>query len=455
MIKVKFRSIEKPQEMISFAAKSCYQAEEPKIGDLLDIKTTLFQPGHHTTLQHASTHFTFFIDGIAVSDITLGLHLANPFYNSSQRSGRFCGKMFSNPDFGKIGDYLCKYWPSSLSSVNYCRIMSFIRRGIDIYQKNIDNATELAKQFIKEERPLATDKYISQNAPKFAQEQLRVFVSTIFPTALTYTINISALAALYKVAWSPALKDITQQMADIVLEKEPSFEYMFARRVNNDGVFRRVQGAYIYDGVLTKPVSKLVSTGDSEWFAAPESDDLHPLDLLHFEPFYMDNNVEEIKSDVEVSLATFGQDQRHRTVKRSQPFFTGGFYLPPIPRELRLKKQAEQLLGEWLDISWRHKDISVTLFQAIAPYGAMVRYRKSASYNAFIHESLKRLCWCAQEEIFHLNLDLREQIARQKGEKFPLLPFCSPACVRTGKCGEGKRYCGRDRKESCFVERKI
>lgn len=456
MISVKLRSIKKLQEMISFAAKSCYEGEEPKIGDILDIKTTLFQPGHHTTLQHASTYFTFFIDGIAISDVTSGLHLANPFYNSSQRSGRFCGKMFSDPDFNQIESYIRKHWPL-LKEISYLRIMRFIEHGIHIYQINIERAAELAKRFIKEERPLATDKYIYQNAPKFAQEQLRVFVSTIFPTALTYTINISALAAFYKVAWSPALKDVTQKMVDIVLEKEPSFGYMFSRRENTDGIFSlpKVNRAYRHEGVLTKPVSKLVSAGDPSRFIEPDPGDLHPLDILHFEPFYMDNNVEEVKSDVEVSLATFGQDQRHRTIRRSRPFFTGGFYLPPIPKELELNREAERLLDKWLDISWHDKDIPETLSHAIAPYGIMVGYRKSAPYNAFIHESLKRLCWCSQEEIFHLNLRLREQIAHQKGEKFPLLPFCSPTCVRTGKCGEGKRYCGRDREETCFIERKV
>ena len=75
-----------PLELTSHAALICYQAEMPEVGKILDVENRLFKVGHHTTLQHF--FFTFAIEGIAVGDITFGMHLASPFYNSDQPSGR-------------------------------------------------------------------------------------------------------------------------------------------------------------------------------------------------------------------------------------------------------------------------------------------------------------------------------------------------------------------------------
>ena len=450
MISVELKS-EMPSNLpaqISFAAKSCYQAKEPEMGELINIEDGLFKTGHHTTLQHA--HFTFFIEGIAVSDITLGLHLANPFYNSSQRSGRFCGQMFSNPDYEAIKQYIVTYWPE-LDDQKLVLAMDFIKNGIKIYQDNLGKAIAVAEQFIKEDRPFANDKYIKQNAPKFAQEQLRMFIPTIFPTAVTYTINLSALIAMYRVAWSPALRSVTQKMADIILSYCPDIDYVFTRNekiVAHDHFIDARRGFE----VIRKPYLEEKSLGDSTIFMAPRSEEMHPVDLLPFDPVFMQNNVEEIKTQIIISLATMGQDQRHRTIRRGWPKFVKAFYLPPIPGLLNLKYEASQVLGEWLNLL---NQLPATLVHSLAPYGAMITYEKSASYNAAAHELSKRLCWCAHEEIFHLALKLRQEVIRKEGEKSPLLLMFMPTCVRSGKCGEGNRYCGRDLKKDCFIERKV
>ena len=439
-------------ELASFAAKTCYQAEEPKIGELIDIENALFKTGHHTTLQHS--YFTFFIDGIAVSDVTLGLHLANPFYNTSQRSGRFCAKMFANPDYETIGRYIKNYWPE-LDKRCFSDVLDVIRRGIDVYQFNIAKAIEIAKTFIRIERPLASEKYIEQNAPKFAQEQMRMFISTIFPTALVYTINLSAIAAMYSSAWSPVMMDVTQKMADVVLKKHPELTYLFQR--NSDSFIKSIPRVGAMTGIGTlkyEPWLDLISLGDDVWFMSGEPESTYPIDTLHFDPIYMDNNVAEIKTNVEISLATMGQDQRHRTVRRSKPAFTGNFYLPPVAKIAELYSEAVNLLYAWGELAF-NKNIPYTLRCAIAPYGAMVSYGKSASYNAAMHELGKRLCWCAQEEIFHLALNLKETIVSEKGGNSIFHQMFSPACVRIGQCGEGKRYCGRDIEGDCFIKRKV
>ncbi|KKS92071.1 MAG: hypothetical protein UV67_C0011G0027 [Parcubacteria group bacterium GW2011_GWC1_43_12] len=97
-----------PYELAQHAAGTCYQAKMPEFGQgKQDVKGRLFEKGHHTPLEHWSA--TFAIEGIAVSDVTFGLHLAHPFYNTDQRSGRFCGEMFDDPDYGAL-DFINQTW---------------------------------------------------------------------------------------------------------------------------------------------------------------------------------------------------------------------------------------------------------------------------------------------------------------------------------------------------------
>ena len=443
------------EDLIAFGARSCYQPTEPKIGEKMDIKSRLFDVGHHTTFQHG--HYTFFIEGIAIGDLTLGLHLTNVFYNSSQRSGRFCSQMFVSPDFDEIAGYLNYY---DLNIREFIGAMDYLASGFRIYNRHLAKAESLARKFIREERPNASDGYIVQNALKIAQEQLRVFIPVILPTALTYTINLSALAALYHTAWSSPLMDLTQQMADLILKKNPNLNFIFSRSERERQGLPMIR-RFLSDsgcGISLKPHSQVVSFGDFQYFQVPNRQDLWPIDLLPFEPAFMDNNTQELKTDVEISLATMGQDQRHRTVRRGQPIFTGNFYLPPLPRCLDLEADALALMNKWKENIFGNPNIPLTLACSLAPYGAMVKYRKSASYNALAHEFFKRLCWCTQEEIYHASVQVVEQIKSHLGPDSPLLAAMKPPCAMSGVCGEGKRYCGRDIAESVrnpFTERKV
>jgi len=437
--------VKEPVEAVSHAALSCYQEQMPEWGKKIDIEKALFETGHHTTFQHID--FTFFIEGISVGDVTFGLHLANPFYDTSQRSGRFCAKMFSSPDYQQIWEYL-DFWSLNIGSIQKDSILDYVKSAIGVYSGNLQSAIDRADEFIRAERPNANEKYRQQNASKIAQEQLRVFVPIIFPTALEYTINLSVLYAMYRSAWSPVMKEVTDKMVALVINKWPELDFMFEgtrEDVSVDFCFS------VYKKILTKPSLILMSNGDVRRYVKPAQQDLHPVDLLHFLPKYMANNTEEIKTLIEISVATMGQDQRHRTIRRSHPRWTGNFYLPPVPDSLGLKKEAMEIFSHWLEIS---KDLPVSLATTLAPYGAMVEYQKSASYNASTHELGKRLCWCAQEEIYHLARAFWNQI----GEKTPLQGMFTVPCVLSGKCGEGNRCCGRDLKKmknDPFPERRV
>ena len=145
MIKVSLiaKTDEIPLNLVSHAAKTCYTSKVPEMGKLIDVENNLFKTGHHTTFQH--NYFTFNIDGLSISSATFGLHLTHAFYNTDQRSGRF-SKMYSKPDYEEIKNYIVKYWGDK----NIDDVLNFIQKGIQIYQENIEKATEIVGNFIKD-----------------------------------------------------------------------------------------------------------------------------------------------------------------------------------------------------------------------------------------------------------------------------------------------------------------
>lgn len=455
MIKVNLISYSnaKPLELASHAALKCYQAQDPEWGKTIDVANRLFFVGHHTTLQHF--FLTFSIEGISVGDITFGMHLAHPFYNSDQRSGRYCAKMFLEPDFSEIEKYVKKFWPE-LSEKKRKEVVKYIKKGVSIYHKNIAEATKVAQRFIKEERPYSGEKYIEMNASKIAQEQMRMFIPVIFPTGFDFTINLTVLAAMSRAAWTPPMRFVTSQMVKAVVKKFPELEFMFSKKdvIGENWALPLPKANAIK--IKYKPAHKLLAVVAEKDFQIPEERKIHPVDLLHFDPSMMNNSGGEILSETEISVATMGQDQRHRTVRRGKPEFTGNFYLPPVPKKLKLEKEARELMNNWIRIS---RNISGTLAMILAPYGAMVKYTKSGSFNAITHEQAKRLCFCAQEEIYHAGRALRIEIEKKRGKKSRLLTMFEPPCYKTGQCAEGGRYCGRDIKlrktGDYFPERKV
>lgn len=444
-IKLLAKSDKKPLDLASHAARVCYTLDPVLIDKPIDVKGRLFDSGHHTTLQH--THFTFSLKDIPVSVVVFGLHLTAPYYNSDQRSGRF-SKMYEEPDFEKMTSFLTPFY----SDKDIDKVMPWLRKGFQIYQEWLPKIIPLAEQAIRTERPFANDKYIEINAPKLAQEQLRVFISQLVPTALDMTLNLSALTALWRSAWTNEMRLIVDMMRDAVVAEYPELADFFnpLMRQDKNWYLPIKEGTAV---VEDKPDVYLLEADLDESVYPDAGKD--SVDTLYFNPQAMNNSVHFVKTEVQVSCATYGQDQRHRSVKRSTPWFVNSFYLPPLLQEAGMADIALAYMQEWLDFQGQ---VPAGLIQAVAPYGGMVRYQKMADLNALIHEQGKRSCWCAQEEIYHVAVALREVLACLP-KSDTLLKVLAPPCFICGKCQEGARYCGRDIKNTdtdrYFLERKV
>lgn len=427
-----------PKILASHAARMCYTAESPKLGEEIDVEKRLFNTGHHSTLEH--NYWTFMIENIPVSSVIFGLHLTAPFYNTDQRSGRF-SKMYDNPDMADVRNTLETYYPG-IQSRYITDACNFIERGLNIYADNKERITEMARDAIHRERPNASDKYVESNAPKFAQEQLRMFVSMIAPTALDWTVDLATICAFYRTAWTPFMRDVMDKIATQIKTAHPDIAYMFPESGRSTQNWSP-KFASKYNGTKTRPEFRLLDYRyNQQDFAENESRDT--VDTLQFSPEYMDNSLMYVRSRIHIDAgATMGQDQRHRSIKRSKPVFTGYFYLPPLLDSAGLKSTADTWMRDFYNMV-KTPEFSRSMLTSISPYGAMVQYEKHADLNALIHEQGKRTCWCAQEAIYHLACDLRRELAKNIGADAAVLDYLTPPCLSMGKCVEGPRYCGRD-----------
>lgn len=438
-----------PLEVTTFAARICYSQDIPVLGDVMNVEGQLFNTGHHSTLQHWAG--TFLIDGLAVADVDFGPHLTTPFYVTDQQSGRFCLGMYANPDYDAIKAYVSEVYPEVSPAVRD-KIACYVEQQMKVYNSRLAEATVLAEQLIRIDRPKAGEEYIATNAPKFAQEQLRMLIPLVFPTRYVYTVNLVALAALYKAAWNPGLRLLTQKMVDALLAEFPKLSFMFVRKENDWSPAVN----WSDDPIWTKPGYELLSMDRYPDVMTPTQADKHPVDLLRTDPHFMELATCSARERIVASCAAYGQIQRSRSFRRGAPSFNGALYMPPLLAELGLEEELLRSRSRW---SAFQNSVPPMLFASLAPYGAMLRFVHAMDMTALIHEAGERTDWNAQEEFYHLNVYRRKAI-EQQGPQSPLLSVLSPNCFG-GKmvCDQGKRFCGRDIKSQLtadyFPERRV
>jgi hypothetical protein len=158
---------EKPIEIATIDARTCYSADPVGLGETMNVEAALWNTGHHTTLM-APSDFVFRIEGLSISSVTLGLHLSFPFYNTGQRSGRFCGEMFDTIEVSSFAQKLraYRYDGAKIDEGTIKEILDYIGYGVNVFKKQRENATCLVRKLIQEDRPKASDGYADANAAR-------------------------------------------------------------------------------------------------------------------------------------------------------------------------------------------------------------------------------------------------------------------------------------------------
>ncbi len=425
-------------EDIQFHASVCYQGDFKSAEDkACNIPTNaLYEPGHHTPAEHTS--LTFGIENIPISVVTLGLHLTHPFYNSDQRSFRYCLQDLQTSKTEQfISDWIDRYIKDE-SHGN--ALMSFVMKGIDFFAENIDSVTQDALVALEEERPNYQGDKLLQ-AKRLAQENFRCILSTILPTGLTHTIDLITLASMYQCAWNQPIADIMETMMTATID-EKDLNYLFKKRYTDVDMSWVMNIANTGTDFVNHPKASLVDDSIRDCHIK-RFDKIHsPLDLLQFSPKARSSRIDHATMKVKLSMAAFGQDQRHRKLERSLPSITDTFLIPPLIQ--KNEKCVEFIKKYWIEFRELTNLIGIENTQYFLPYGAMVTYEKWGTVQSIFHEQNRRNCLNAQGEIATL--------ASETLDKLKLKSVIGAPC-QSGKCTEGKRFCGRDMKKP--IERKL
>lgn len=441
--------------MAQWAGSKCYNEDHDaqfKNFEKINVEQSLWKTGHHTTIQHAPHYLTFDIENIPVSMVTFGLHMTHPFYNSSQRSGRFCLDIFGKDESSYveyINSFLSRFFPHCKNPES---ISDWFLSGLRFFNDNIDEATTLVRKSIDTERP----NYLLNKdilAKRMAQDFMRVFISTIVPTGLVYTINIPTLYAMCASAWNGPMIGLMDQLEDTFSTK---YNVSFKKQIRqthpnyvpdflnfddfNNCVVNRVNVELSY---YDKYVDRQIEFLDAYHKDAETSSG--SIDTLFFNPLLTSrmNDDSNFGVTVDVPTVTYGQDQRHRTIRRSNPSFTGMFYVSELINTLPgVRKFAQSFMMRYKELVLLHGKDMMLFF---APYGAVVRYTKECDARAYVHAINKRLCFNAEKTIHDMEVATLAQISGSLN--------VGPPCFN-GSCKEGNRFCGRnvqDKKQRSLI----
>jgi flavin-dependent thymidylate synthase len=459
---------------------------------------SLYEAGHHTTLQHAYVQFA--LEGVSRHFIWSFLH-SHPFYNSEQVSQRYVPV---SPE--------SIYVPPSLSE-----------RGKEVFTKSAENRLEDYYALCELLREKVTEDYLSRftgragskRAERDIQRKTQEIARYVLPVAtvayLYHTINIVTLFRYWRLVYEfdtpEEQRQVVHAMVKAVLARERDFgailddplpleetpEYAFFAERASDSLFGETRRWEIdietarkfiseFDSELGEHASRLVDFGARneqvlanavrEVFGLPESalsdDEAIALALdparnrLYGEALNLSLHSKLGRVLVHpsytfrkrLSHAADSQDQRHRATPASRPILMRHYTGEPdyyVPRIVQVVPSAHERYKRAMDATWRTMNELLDAGEppeAVAyllPNAVNIRFTESGTLFGLHHKMAMRLCYNSQEEIWRACLDEAEEVTRVNPRIGRwLLPPCSlrKAANRAPYCPEGDRFCG-------------
>lgn len=459
---------------------------------------SLFEAGHHTTLQHG--HVQFAIEGVSRLFIWSFLH-SHPFYNSEQVSQRYV--TVEPQSF---------YVPESLSAPAQKLYLEAIENRIRDYKQLCELLLEpVADEYFSRFTGRQGSKRAELDIRRKAQEIARYVLPLATLAYLYHTVSLITLFRYWRLVnefdTPTEQRAVVGQMIQQVLEREPEFEaivqdplpleltpeYAFFEE-RGEGPFFGLpthwevdtananQFVAEFDAELAGKASRLVDFGARNEQvlaeavrevlglprAALSDDDAIALALdpsknaLHGEAMNLAMHSKIGRTlfhahytfKKRLSHVADSQDQRHRATPGSRPIlmrhYTGrpDYYLPQI---VAMRPPARELFERAMEDQW---NVMNTLLAGgekpenvayLLPNAVYVRFTESADLFGLHHKMAMRLCYNSQEEIWRVCLEEAEQITQiQPRIGRWLLPPCTLRKVagHAPYCPEGERFCG-------------
>jgi thymidylate synthase ThyX len=450
------------------------------------IARSIYEAGHHTTLQHGQAQFA--LEDVSRLFIWSFLH-GHPFYNSEQVSQRYVPVASEN-------SYVPEHLPPQAET---------------LYRETVSLAGDAYWRLSRLLEPRAMALYLERFPSRRNGERARKDVLKLAMEAARYVLPLATTAYLYHTVSVLTLfryrrlaeqrdanaetRAVLDAMVDELLRAEPDFAKLMQEPIPlsetpeaaffdshqaapGEAASFREEFDRSLDGhgsllvSASEPAESLVADAVREVLGLPASalnDDealrlaLHPgenrlwgetLNLSTMDRLARPLHHVHYSFRRRLSHSADSQDQRHRMTPASRPSLLSqengelDYIVPTLVAEV---PEAEKLYRDTMEQLW---DAS-RRFQAVGgkpdealyllPNAKCLRYTESSDLLHYRHKAAMRLCYNAQEEIWRLTLEE----CRQIGERHPrlgaqLLPPCGARKLAETKplCPEGDRYCG-------------
>ncbi len=451
------------------------------------IARSIYQAGHHTTLQHAT--FQFALDNVSRQFLWTFLH-AHPFYNSEQVSQRYVEVKEGSYTVPPLeGEALSVYRATCEGmTADYFRLIEALERPVE---------AALRRRFPRR----AGSKRERKDVQKKSQEAARYALPVATHAYLYHTVSGLTLLRYHRLCEqhdAPAeTRFVVRRMVEALLERDPNYATILeepiplsdtpeARFFEEAGgpPSAAIQRAFVeeFDADLGGRVSKLVDRkARNEETVAQAVRDVLGLPrgsltddealLLVLDPArnpLLGENM-NVNTHGKLSRALFhaswtfrkrishtadSQDQRHRMTPAARPLLYAYMGEEPdyvVPGAVAGDPAAAALFRASMERAWagvnrlRALGVPAEWCAYLLPNAVAVRFTESADLLNLHHKMKMRLCWNAQEEIWKASRDEAEQIlAVEPRIGRWLLPPCGIR-ARSGArpvCPEGDRYCG-------------
>ncbi len=290
--------------------------------------------GHHSGFEHAK--FTFVIEGLPKM---LAIVLNNQRkYATSEKSGRYT--VLEVQDEEEIA--LRQKWQDRFYEI--------------LHEKHYNDFYAFYKKPSRKEEEIKA--MAEESITKKAQENSRLITSAFAPTKMVYSVDARQLSY------------IRYEMAQFI-EEEKDTKYI---KVLKKWMKEFIDATELYglDGEGLTPAAKGVTL---PLFAKPQKEEFG----------FVYTMTEKI------SVATYAQNQRHRTEKCTMYFLDVAEYF--IPEFIRGHEKYE---AEWIE------DMKKRTTETDFPQGMMIVMNESGDVHDFVLKTYERLCGQAQYEIMEV-----------------------------------------------------
>ncbi len=451
------------------------------------LARSIYQAGHHTTLQHAT--FQFALSNVSRQFLWSFLH-AHPFYNSEQVSQRYVEVRDGTYTVPALAGEALAVYRSTCDG-----LMADYHRLIDVLERPV--RAEMRRRFPRR----AGSKRERKDVQKKAQEAARYVLPVATFAYLYHTVSGLTLLRYHRLCEqydAPAeTRFVVGAMVAQLLEADPLYRAILEEPIPLEETPEArfyasaggppaapVRRAFVeeFDAELAGRTSALVDrkAGNEECVArsvrevlglprAAMSDDdalalvLDPARNRLLGESMNVNSLDKLTRCLFHASYTFrkrlshtadSQDQRHRMTPASRPVLYAYLGDEPdyvAPGAVEADPEASDLFRAAMERAWdgvrRLRALGVPPEWAayLLPNAVAVRFTESADLLNLHHKLKARLCWNAQEEIWRASRDEAEQILAVEPRigRF-LLPPCGLR-ARSGTrpvCPEGDRYCG-------------